>query len=328
MSRARAFNWLTDIYYDVFHADKNHFCNCVLQPTIDIYIALGLADEFSLELGTSHSLGNLNVGQSADCIRAMNKEGHVRAAHGSITGGELRVLTSEMSIVSPAVGDITQTFTALMPLLRASQNTDLPTQTQTDTGKAFVVLHKLWSEFKIASVIRLTMSHGGDHSEKHQAAVVQFFGILKNEVNSELVNNLPHGLTYMKWPDHYVAEHLSDDMVSWAKKTGGVPFGRSSNQVAEHMNKRVKHLLEEHTNDQVSCTNKRNSKFFQVLRWLGLERFCSEKLQVEPFRKARACRYCTENGGRVEGPWYHSRKSSKLCSFRCTQTPLASVFDL
>ena len=66
MSRARAFNWLTDIYYDGFHADKNHFCNCVLQPTIDIYIALGLADEFSLELGTSHSLGNLNVGQSAD----------------------------------------------------------------------------------------------------------------------------------------------------------------------------------------------------------------------------------------------------------------------
>lgn len=322
MARARELNWLSQIYYDVFHADKNHFVNCVLKLTIDIYLLLDLQDEFSLELGSTHNLGNLMVGQSESCKASMKKTGHTRDSHGAITGGERRTLTHEKTTVSPPIGDISVTFSALMPLVRASRNTSKGGQVQREAKQAFIVLHNLWTKFEEGSKIRLSMSTKGDQSAPHQAAVQEFFDILRKDVNSELVTNLAEGLTYMCWPDHYVAEHLSQDMVSWNKITGGVPFGRSSNQVAEHMNKVVKNILDDHTNDQVSTTNKRESKFFQVLRWLGIERFCAEKLKVEGFRKKLPCQYCVKNGGRVDGDWLHHRTSSALCSSKCAQTPL------
>jgi hypothetical protein len=64
-------DWVTQLYYDVFHADKNHFINCVWAPTVDacnnIDVSLDggtLSDDLCDELARVHNLGNLNVRQS------------------------------------------------------------------------------------------------------------------------------------------------------------------------------------------------------------------------------------------------------------------------
>ena len=48
-----------EIYYEVFHCNKNTYVDVLHNPLVDAYDSecLGLSDEFSLELGTTHSLG-------------------------------------------------------------------------------------------------------------------------------------------------------------------------------------------------------------------------------------------------------------------------------
>ena len=93
----RKFNWShrpsgctsrdKQIYYEVFHANKNHFVGSLHLPLIDAYQCLKLSDNFSRELGSSHSLGNLNVKQSKQCIENMRDNGHIRENHSDSTGG-------------------------------------------------------------------------------------------------------------------------------------------------------------------------------------------------------------------------------------------------
>ena len=59
------------IYYEVFHCNKNAYVDVLHSPLVDAYECLGLSDEFSLELGRTHSLGNLNVNQSPACVITM-----------------------------------------------------------------------------------------------------------------------------------------------------------------------------------------------------------------------------------------------------------------
>jgi hypothetical protein len=130
-----------------------------------------------------------------------------------------------------------------------------------------------------------------------------------------LVDGLVPGANYMNWPDHYVAEHLSDDMRRWAALSGGLPFGRLSNQVSEHMNKVMKDLLEDHTQDGVDCQNMNRSKFKQVLRWLGIERFFPDDLAIDVLRKAHPCPKCTAEGRDLSGDRFHCRVTNKKCPF-------------
>lgn len=54
----------------------------------------------------------------------------------------------------------------------------------------------------------------------------EYFDILEKEVNTRLVSGMGQGTSYIKWPDHYMEAHLSDDMRNWAELSGGIPFGR------------------------------------------------------------------------------------------------------
>ena len=91
---ATKLNWLEQFYYDVFHADKNHFVNSVWQLAVDIYSLMDLSDDFSTQLYKSHNLGNLQVGQSEECIEKICGMGGVREKHSDITGGDRRRLAA------------------------------------------------------------------------------------------------------------------------------------------------------------------------------------------------------------------------------------------
>ena len=131
-----------------------------------------------------------------------------------------------------------------------------------------------------------------------------------DEVGSDLLENLNSGASYIKWPDHYMACHLSDDMKRFAKFSGNLPFDRTSNQVSEHMNHVLKVLLAEHSNDRVSVCNINMSKFKQILVWLGVERFFEEEIAVAAMRKRNPCQYCINRGALAPK---HSRRSSQKC---------------
>ena len=45
------------------------------------------------------------------------------------------------------------------------------------------------------------------------------------EVSSDLLENLSEGMLYIKWLDHYMVCHLSDDMKRFADFNGAIPFG-------------------------------------------------------------------------------------------------------
>ena len=73
------------IYYEVFHCNKNSYVDVLHKPLVDAYICLGLSDSLSEELGQTHNVGNLNVDQSEPCIRRMRESGHIREKHASGT---------------------------------------------------------------------------------------------------------------------------------------------------------------------------------------------------------------------------------------------------
>ena len=83
------------IYYEVFHCNKNPYVDVLHKPLVDAYICLGLSDSLSEELGQTHNLGNLNVDQSEPCIRRMRESGHIREKHGDLTGGDCQRLLNE-----------------------------------------------------------------------------------------------------------------------------------------------------------------------------------------------------------------------------------------
>jgi len=313
---ATRLSWRKQIYYDVFHCDKNNYVNTVWMPTVDIYAKLDLSDELSRELWRTHRLSNLNVGQTEACVEEARGEGETREKHKDINGGEVRTLRMKRTKLHAPIGGITETFSVLMPLVRASGNTRLKKQIRTDALNCFKVLHRLHTSFDQAAAIRLSVSKRGDHSVEHQAHVKIFFDILTTEINAKLCPGMKDGSAYMSWPDHYMAHHLSEDMRVWAELTNGVPFGRSSNQVSEHMNKVIKRHLKRHSNSQVSTDDLRNSKFRQVLRWMAIPRLNPERFGKRRIRKGKPCAYCVRQGADVTGGRYHERRTSDLCPFK------------
>ena len=337
---AEKLDWLEQFYYDVFHCDKNHFVNMLWSITVDMYGLLGLSDELSHELSRTHNLGNLNVRQSEKCIEDIRGKGEIREKHSDITGGDRRRLTMERIKISDEVQKLipsdfastqTGTYAVLAPLVRALSQADASATTVRDVGACFSVLHRLWTLFDEAAALRNTISKRGDFSVEHQKLVQAFFDIAVAEVGSDLLENLTEGMSYIKWPDHYMACHLSDDMKRFADFSGGIPFGRLSNQVSEHMNHVLKVLLAEHSNDRVSVCNIHMSKFFQILRWLGVERFFEKELAVAALRNTLPCQYCTNQGHAAETINHH-RRSSKKCphhipKVRKTAAELADLPD-
>ena len=77
----------------------------------------------------------------------------------------------------------------------------------------------------------------------------------------------------------------------------------------------MKEVLQEHTQDGVDVDNINRSKFKQVLRWLGIERFFPGEMTLEKLRKARACPMCTAEGRDLSGDHYHQRRTNKKCFF-------------
>ena len=107
-------------------------------------------------------------------------------------------------------------------------------------------------------------------------------------------------------PSHFLAEHLSHDMHAWFLFTGGIPFGRSSNQVSEHLNKIIKKYLKRHTNCQVDGVDIRYSKFNQVLVRLGAERLRRSEVARPVLRRALPCPHCIKRPGYRAEPMEHA----------------------
>jgi hypothetical protein len=319
----RKFNWShrpsgctsrdKQIYYEVFHANKNHFVGSLHLPLIDAYQCLKLSDDFSRELGSSHSLGNLNVKQSKQCIENMRDNGHIRENHSDLTGGDCQKLLSEKCKLTFDIEGISDTFTALRPMAVAAVHGTSPA-TKTHAKKAFLVFHELYELFAAAAHLRSTINKWGDFSVEHQALVEKFFRLLHAKVNSNLIPKMKAGLSYMTWPCHYIAEHMSIDMRAWAQMTGGIPFGRSSNQVTEHMNKVIKRTLKQHTNSHVSGTNKRQSKFRQALCWIGATRLRRSEVTARKIRKSPPCPFCVRRNIVLGPSNMHSRRNSRKCN--------------
>ena len=306
------------IYYEVFHCNKNSYVDVLHKPLVDAYICLGLSDSLSEELGQTHNLGNLNVDQSEPCIRRMRESGHIREKHGDLTGGDCQRLLNEKFYIPagqlPAAGGVLRSYSVLRPLLVSACDTTTTAANRNSAKKVFAVFHKLYTYFDGSAKLRNTICTWGDQSKDHQALIEQFFTCLHKEVTSKLVKNMKAGLTYMTWPAHYLAEHLSNDMAAWSELTGGIPFGRSSNQVTEHMNKALKRFLKRHTNHQLSGENKRNSKFKQVLVRIGALRLFREETGRLRIRVSHPCKYCTARGIELDDDTMHSRRTSGKCN--------------
>lgn len=228
----------------------------------------------------------MNVEQSDDCIEDVKGEGHIREQHGDLTGGDVRKLRgTKVKIEHPdEVGNIEITFAALMPIASAAHFKTGAEKTK--AAGCFALLHKLWTLFDKAAEVRLNSEVDG--SKEHQALVTEFYTMLVTKVNGTLVRNMPEGRSFMTWPDHYVLCHLSDDMERWWRETG-VPFGRTSNQVNERLNKVVKRYLTR-TNNHQSSTDLADSKWFQVIFRLAVRRLLAD--DVENPRKRKAPEKC------------------------------------
>ena len=302
------------IYYEVFHCNKNAYVDVLHSPLVDAYECLGLSDEFSLELGRTHSLGNLNVNQSPACVIKMRDNGHIREKHSDLTGGDCQRMLNEKYELAVPVDGITTTFAALRPMAEAGCNGDVMPSIRNSAKKCLIVFHQLFTLFSASAKLRNTIHTWGDHSEEHQRLVEEFFTILHRDVNSKLVKNMKAGLTYLTWPAHYLGEHLSADMAAWADFTGGLPFGRSSNQVTEHMNKIIKRFLRRHTNGRVSGTNIRDSKFRQVLVRVGALRLRRSEMESKAIRISYPCKFCVRRGIVLDEDSMHSRRTSSKCN--------------
>ena len=244
---ATKLDWLTQFYYDVFHCDKNHFLNMLGSITLDIHGLLGLSDALSMELLATHNLGNLCVQQSDECIKTIRGVGAIREKHTDITGGDRRRLTGEKVgesrelLRTAGVSDEfvakhgTRPFAVLSPLIAETTKQGGSERHRRDTLKCFGVLHQLWTLFDASAALQNTVSQHSDSdlSDDHQELVKAFFDLDVDEVGSDLLESLNSGASYLKWPDHYMACHLSDDMRRFAKFSGNLPFGRTSNQVSE-----------------------------------------------------------------------------------------------
>ena len=314
MSWSRQATKNKQIYYEVFHCNKNCYVDVLHKPLVDAYVCLDLCDEFAIELGRTHSLGNLNVGQSDKCVRAMRDNGHIREKHTDLTGGDCQRMLNEKCELTTPVGGITATFTALRPMAVAASDRTTKAAMRNSAKNCFVTFHKLYTLFSASGKLRNTIHMWGDHSKKHQELVEEFFTVLHKEVNSKLVKNMKAGLTYLSWPAHYLGEHLSADMAAWADFTGGIPFGRSSNQVTEHMNKIIKRFLRRHTNGRVSGDNIRDSKFRQVLVRVGALRLRRSDLECEALRVSYPCKFCIKRGIVLDEDNMHSRRTSRKCN--------------
>ena len=302
------------IYYDVFHANKNAYVDVLHLPLVDAYECLGLSDTFSQQLGRVCSLGNLNVKQSKKCIDTMRAHVHIQEKISDMTGGDCqRMLHQKTTLVTP-IDSITDTFSVLVPMAIAAVDLSAKPGDRKDALACFRVFHKLFHLFLESAALRLTMTKWGDYSTEHQAIMDQCFTCLANEVNDDLVDGMKRGLTYVTWPSHYLAEHLSHDMHAWFLFTGGIPFGRSSNQVSEHLNKIIKKYLKRHTNCQVDGVDIRYSKFNQVLVRLGAERLRRSEVARPVLRRALPCSHCIKRGIELN-PWsMHSRVTSRKCN--------------
>lgn len=302
------------IYYEVFHANKNAYVDGIHLPTVDVYECLGLSDEFCKEIAKSHDLANLNVKQSPSCEAELKKTGHVRDKHSDLTGGDCQRLLAERCVLDEPIGDISETFTALRPMAVAACSMDRKLGPKRDARKCFVVFHKLYTLFSQAAELRLTIHSAGDHSAAHETLVRAYFDCMMDEVGSALVDNMKGGLTYMSWPMHYVAEHLSGDMAAWAAWTGGLPYGRSSNQVTEHMNKVIKRYLKRNTNSGVDSENIYHSKWRQVLLRLAAKRLRRAECVAARLRKKFPCRACLKRGIVLTHRNMHYRVNSSHCN--------------
>ena len=302
------------MYYEIFHANKNTYVDVLHAPTVDVYACLGLSDEFCRELGKTHKLGNLNVGQSQKCIKDMRGGVHVRAQHTDLTGGDCQLLLSEKcDLVEPVEGTVT-TFAVLRPMAVAATSVDSKISHARDATKCFLTFHKLYSLFAASQELRLTTTRFGDFSQQHQALVREFFDCLMDKVGSSLVRNMKGGLTYMSWPAHYMAEHISKDMAAWAKWTGGLPFGRTSSQVKEHLNKIAKRELKRHTNAHIDADNLKHSKFKQALVRLAAKTLLRAEVKTHNLRKKQPCKACIRRGIRLTSANMHCRTSSRKCN--------------
>ena len=302
------------IYYDVFHCQKNSMVDSLHTPLIDVYKCLGLSDEFSKELGYSCSLGNLNVEQSKSCIAEMRGNGHIREKHSDLTGGDCQRMLHQKCELEVAVAGITSTWSVLRPMAKAAMDLQGTEGSRDDAEVCFKLFHKMFDLFSKASELRLTIHLWGDHSAEHRRLVKEFYTCLATEVNDELVDGMKAGLTYITWPSHYIAEHLSDEMAAWAAFTGGIPFGRSSNQVSEHMNKIIKRYLKRHTSSGVDGVDIRGSKFRQLLIRLGAERLRCSEIEMPQIRKAKPCGHCLKRGIALTSAAMHYRRTSRKCN--------------
>jgi hypothetical protein len=181
-------DWLSQMYYDVFHADKNHFANCLWAVTVDVMnlieVAGGakLSDNLSRELAKTHNLGNLNVKQSETCIEEVRRGGHIRDSHTDLIGAERRELTDRMTDIE-FEGHQVRTYAALRPLIEAANDANNNGVCREEAAASFKVLHRLWNSFAAASEIRLSVNkHIGDCSGLHQEHVQAFFDVLEREV--------------------------------------------------------------------------------------------------------------------------------------------------
>jgi hypothetical protein len=165
-------DWIENLFYDLFHADKNHFTNCVWAPTVDVMAAIRtgagatLSDDLSRELAATHNLGNLNVKQTEECKEELRKGGHIRDGHLDLIGAERRMLTEKKAACHVEGVDVSVTFAALMPLVRAAGNAAYEEAYRDAAKECFQVLHALWTAFDKASELRLSVREKtGDHSE-------------------------------------------------------------------------------------------------------------------------------------------------------------------
>ena len=177
------------IYYDVFHANKNAYVDVLHLPLVDAYECLGLSDKFSQQLGRVCSLGNLNVKQSKKCIDTMRAHGHIQEKHSDMAGGDCqRMLHQKATLVTP-IDSITDmyTFSVLVPMAIAAVDPSAKSGDRKDAlaHACFRIFHKLFSLFLESAALRLTMTKWGDYSTEHQAIMDQVFTCLAKEVNDD-----------------------------------------------------------------------------------------------------------------------------------------------
>lgn len=160
MPLAQHLEWSKQLYYDVFHCNKNCFCNTLWSVTVDLAKRLkkGVPDALSRCLARHHRLGNLQVNQSEDTIVDLKGMGHVRQSHSDLLGDDVAVLLSTKYKLTTRVQgcDISETFRCLEPFVDAATAL-AETSTKRDAKKIVPVLHRLWTKFAEGQRLRFNM---------------------------------------------------------------------------------------------------------------------------------------------------------------------------